>query len=125
MTFEADLYAALSGAAGLTALVGTEIHPSHAIDGVSSRTYIVYTPVTAEPLYSLAGAGTMTRVRLQVDCYAEDQDMCMNVALAVVDAIPQTGALCRGAHSNQDFGLDEEVRLFRRIVEFSIFHRST
>ena len=125
MTFETDLYALLSGSSGLTAVVGDRIVPSYASEGVSARSYVVYTPVSMEPIYSIAGAGNMTRVRLQVDCYAEDPDSCMAIATEVISAIPQTGALHRAAHSTQDFGLDESVRLFRRIVEFSIFHRSS
>jgi hypothetical protein len=123
MTFEADLYAALSGAAGLTALVENRIGPSH--DQTPTAPYVVYTPIFGESFYTLAGASSMTRVRLQVDCYADHPDTSAAIAEAVIDAIPQSGALHRASHSNQDLGMEEDTRLFRRMVEFSIFHRSS
>jgi hypothetical protein len=123
MTFESDLYAALSGAAGLTALVGNRISPSH--DQTPTAPYVVFTPIYGESFYTLAGASTMTRVRLQVDCYADHPDTAASIAEAVIAAIPQSGFLHRSSHSNQDFGMEEETRLFRRMVEFSVFHRSS
>jgi hypothetical protein len=123
MTFESDLYAALSGAAGLTALVGTRISPSH--EQTPTAPYVVYTPIFGESFYTLAGASSMTRVRLQVDCYADHPDTSAAIAEAVISAIPQSGALHRASHSNQGLGMEEDTRLFRRLVEFSIFHRSS
>ena len=122
MSFESDLYAVLSGAAGLTALVGARIVPSHEPSPVAP--YVVYTPVFGGNLYVLSGASDMERVRVQVDCYAEDTDTAAAIALAVIAAIPQTGSFCRTGHSNQDLGLEENTRLYRRMCEFSIFRRT-
>jgi hypothetical protein len=123
VTFEADLYAALSGAAGLSALVGNRIGPSH--EQTPTAPYVVYTPIFGESFYTLSGASSMTRVRLQVDCYADHPDTSAAIAEAVIAAIPQSGALHRASHSNQDLGMEEDTRLFRRMVEFSLFHRSS
>lgn len=123
MSFESDLYAELSGDAGLTALVSDRIYPSHASEGAEAP-YVVYAPIFNEAIYALEGAGNMSKVRLQVDCYAEDPDEAASVARAVIAAIPESGALLRASHSNQDLGLEEGTRLFRRLLEFSIFHRS-
>lgn len=122
MTFEADFYAALAGAAGLTSLVGNKIAPSH--EQTPSAPYVVYTPVFGENFYSLGGASTMERVRVQVDCYADDPDTAASIALAVIAAIPQSGALHRASHSNQDLGMEDGTRLYRRMVEMSVFRRS-
>jgi hypothetical protein len=122
VTFETDLYAELSGVAGVVALVGDQIHPAHASEGATAP-YIVYTPIFSEPFYGLDGESNMTRLRLQVDCYSEDVDEAAAMARAVIDAIPQSGALHRVAHNNQDLGIEDDTRLFRRLVEFTIFHR--
>jgi hypothetical protein len=121
MTFESDLYAALAGSAGLSALVADRISPSHEQQPVAP--YVVYTPIFSDSLYSLAGASSMTRIRLQVDCYAEDADSAMAIASAVINAVPQSGALHRASHSNHDLGMETDTRLYRRMVEMSIFHR--
>lgn len=125
MTFESDLYSLLSSSSGLTNLVGDRIVPSHRIEGVGTP-YLVYTVVQQTPFYYMeSGAGNMSRVLLQVDGYAEDPDTAALIALAVVAAIPQTGALHRADHTNRDLGMEEDTRLFRRMVEFSLFHRTS
>jgi hypothetical protein len=125
VSFETDLYAELSSDAPLVALVGNEIVPSHASQGVSAREFVVYTPIFNEAKYDLDGDTGAARVRLQVDCYSETQDGAAEIARAVIAAIPETGwPLHRTGHSNQDLGLESETRLFRRLVEFSIHHRS-
>ena len=123
MSFETDLYAELSGDAGLGALVGERISPSHQSEG-SVAPYVVYTPIFDDTRYDLDGDTDLRKVRLQVDCYADDPDEAMAIADAVIAAIPVTGfPLHRTAHSEQDLGLEPDTRLFRRMLEFSIFHR--
>lgn len=124
MSLETDFYAALAGAAGLVALVGDEIVPAHESAGAQSRKYVVYTVVFDETRYDLDGPTNLRKVRMQVDCYAEDPDTAMAIADAVIAAVPYTGwPLHRTAHHEQDLGLEEGTRLFRRMLEFSIFHR--
>lgn len=123
MSFETDLYAALSGNAPLAALVSDRIGPSHAAEGVAPP-YVVYTPIYNEARYDLEGATGVSKVRLQVDCYSEDVDQAAAIALAVIEAIPETGwPLHRTGHADQDLGLEPGTRFFRRLVEFSLFHR--
>jgi hypothetical protein len=123
MSLESDLYAQLSGSAGLTALVSDRIWPSYAADGTATP-YVVYSPIFDGAIYFLEGTSDETRARVQIDCYAEDPDTAAAVALAVIAAIPQTGDIHRAAHFNQDLGIEPGTRLYRRLLEFSIFHRS-
>lgn len=129
MSLESDLYAELSGDAGLTALVGVRIWPSVASEGTSTP-YVVYAPIFHEGIYGLDGEATnQSRARVQIDCYSEDPDEAAAIARAVIAAIPQSSSnganpIHRAAHSNQDLGLEPGTRLFRRMLEFSIFHRS-
>ena len=123
MSFESDLYSKLVAAAGLNAIVGSRISPSH--DEKPSSPYVVYTTVFGEAFYSLAGASTQTRTRVQIDCYAEDPDTAADIAREVISAIPESGALHRASHSNHDLGREVETSLYRRMVEMSIFHRSS
>ena len=131
MSFETDLYAVLSVDAGLVALVGDRIEPSHSgapIPDVNGeiQPYVVYTPIFNEERYDLDGEGGLARVRLQVDCWAQHHDTAAEVARAVIAAIPVTGfPLHRTDHSNQDLGFEEGTRLYRRLIEFAVFHRST
>jgi hypothetical protein len=122
VSFESDFYSTIA-VAGVTTLVGTEIWPSHASEGASSP-YITYTTVYDEPFYSIDGESNVTRVRVQVDCYSEDVDQAASISRAVINSIPESGTLCRVRHTNQDMGLETETRLFRRMVEFTIFYRS-
>lgn len=125
MSFESDLYSALMASAGLTALVSDRVEPSHASKGATPP-YVVYTPIFNDERYDLDGPGGLAHVRLQVDCYAEDADAAAAIARAVIAAVPSTGwPLHKTAHSNQDLGLEAETRLYRRLVELSIVHRST
>lgn len=122
MSFESDLYTVLSVAA-VTALVSDRIVPSHMSEG-SLPPYIVYTPIFDDRRYDLDGETNLSKVRTQIDCYAEDPDTAASIAEAVIAAIPETGwPLHRTAHSEQDLGLEPDTRLFRRMLEFSIFHR--
>ena len=123
MSFESDIYSVLA-VAGVTSLVSDRIYPAHASEG-TARPYVVYTPIFSEPIYHLDGSTNKhTRIRLQVDCYSEDVDQAAQIARAVIDAVPQSGALHRTAHNDQDLGLEEDTRLFRRLIEFTIFYRS-
>ena len=122
MSFETDFYAAISVSA-VASLVGGRISPSHQSEG-SVPPYVVYTPIFNETRYDLDGPLNARKVRVQVDCYAEDPDSVMAIAAAVVAAVPVTGwPLHRTAHTEQDLGLEPDTRLFRRMLEFSIFHR--
>lgn len=122
MSFETDFYAAISVPA-VSALVSGRISPSHQSEA-SAPPYVVYTPIFNETRYALEGPLDGRKVRVQVDCYAEDPDTAMAIAASVVAAIPVTGwPLHRTAHTEQDLGLEPDTRLFRRMLEFSIFHR--
>ena len=124
MTFETDLYAEFSSDGTLVGLVGDQIMPSHGSEGAEPP-FVVYLPMI-EPRYDLDGQTALSRVRLQVDCYAETPDHAAAVAAAVIGAIPQSGwPLHRTGHTEQDLGLEDGTRLFRRMLEFSIVHRST
>lgn len=125
MSFESDFYAKLIAASGLTALVSEQIVPSDASQGASAP-YVVYTPIFNDARYDLDGEGDMARVRVQVDCYAEKPDDAAAIALAVIAAIPQTGwPVHRAGHVNQDLGLEPGTRLYRRMVEMVVFHRTS
>lgn len=123
MSLETDFYAAISVSA-VSSLVGGRVTPSHMSEGALPP-FVVYTPIFAEPRYDLEGQTTLTKGRIQVDCYAEDADTAMAIADAVIAAVPVTGwPLHRTGHTEQDLGMETDTRLFRRMLEFDIFHRS-
>lgn len=124
MSFETDLYAELAADADLAALVADRIVPSH--QDQPAAPYVVYTPIFNAENYDLDGPTGVSRVRLQVDCYAEDQDTARLIGTAVIAAVPESGWPLHGICINeQDLGLDPGARLVRRMVEFRLFHKSS
>lgn len=121
MTFESDVYAAMIASSELTALIGDRLTPSHHSHGTQAP-YAVYTTIFADGAYDLDGPTGLERVRLQVDCYAETADEARLVAEAVVASIPEEGWPVHGnCINNADF--ESELGLYRRVVEFRLFHR--
>lgn len=124
--WEIDFYEALMSDAALVALVGEEIYPVVAL-GKATPPYVVYGRIETGRRYSLDGFDTeLERIRAEVNVYAERPDDAAAVARAVIVAVPTSGwPLHRTGHSNQDLGLEPATKLYRRMVELSIFHRST
>jgi hypothetical protein len=82
MGFQADLYAALSGNAGLTALIGTRLYPNEAPQD-PTLPYVVYYEF-ATPREQLMDCSIgVSKPRIQYSIYAETYSS----ALAVADAL--------------------------------------
>lgn len=127
MSFESDFNTTLLDFSGLTNLVSVDnIQPGFAAEGIG-RPFVVWTRVFSEPQSGLDGfTSGLERVRVQVDCYAESFDSVIAIASqvrAAVDAVDGDNNL-RGVCINEMDDFEEDTRLYRRMVEFSVFHRS-
>lgn len=124
MSFETEWYSMLN-VAGVTALVGDRIIPVHEAEGTSAP-YVAWQRIATNPANVLEGTTPLSnRVRVQVDCYAEDFDSSIELAAAVRAAVPGYGGTLHGLCINEfDLGFEVQARLFRRVLEFSMFHRS-
>jgi hypothetical protein len=126
MTFESELLALLQAQSSLTDLVADRVFPVHELGGTPpGRPYVAYLVVFAEPRNTLDGPGDISKVRLQVDCYADDFDTAAALGRALQAAIPSAGGTLHGLciNAGQDF-FESDVRLYRRMLEFSLFHRT-
>ena len=126
MSFEADFYAALVADATLVAVVANRVYPELAPQAPTAP-FVVFTRVFTEPKNSLDGFATnLEKIRVQVDCYAVAFDDLIALSAAVAAAVPDDGTWpVHGLLINEvDFGLEENTRLLRRMLEFSVFHRS-
>lgn len=88
MTLEEAIYARLSGAAPVAALVGTRIYPILAPQG-AALPYVVFTRQETENLAHLGGRGTHDRVQVTVQALAEDTVSARAVAAALQDALDE------------------------------------
>lgn len=125
MSFESEWYGLLIAAQPLTAIVPEiKMTPVHFTEGVQPP-YMTWQRIFTEPRNSLEGNESgANRIRLQVDCYAADFDTVMDMATALRAAVPASGGTLHGICINEfDSGLEEQTRLFRRVVEFSLFHK--
>lgn len=114
----------LLASAAVTALVSDRIFPVLA-EQSCTRPYIVYSRASSDPQNSLGGfTAALERIRWQVDCYAETFDSAIAIAAAVRAAVAAGGSGIQGICINELDFFEDDTRLFRRLVEFSVFHRS-
>ncbi len=84
MSSEIALYAILSGAAGVTALVSTEIHPGILPQSVAiTQSAISFRQVSDAAVGKFGADSDLTRARLQIDCWANKYDKARAIAKAV------------------------------------------
>lgn len=124
MSFESSFYTLLSGNAALVALVAERIYPVQAPQGVDTP-YLCWQRVASEPQNGLGGfTGQLERVRVQVDAYATEFDPAIAIAAAVRTAVQAATTPIRGITINEMDFYESETRLFRRMLELSLFYRS-
>lgn len=124
--FENDLASALRGYTALTDLLTNG--PDDILPVRNVRTpvtpSVIWQVVNYEPQVSLAGfTGQLEKVRLQVDVYATTFDSCIAIA-AQVKAALNASTNPRGFCMNESDGFEDNVTQFRRVVEFSLYHRT-
>ena len=90
MSIESDLYATLSGAAGVTALVSTRIYPN-LVPEATANPCIDYALIAGTRLHTLIGQNDMERKLIQISCHGDTYASAKAVADAVVAALQGNG----------------------------------
>lgn len=112
MSAESQLYAALSGHAGLGALVGTRIYPDAMPEGTAYPA-LVYTRIGTDPTYTIGGTLVCEDVSLQMQCWATTRESSNAVAAQVVAALAAAGE----RHAGQQSAIDPEDGLYAATVD--------
>lgn len=115
MSAESVLYAALSGHAGLGALVDTRIYPD-VLPEEAAYPAVVFARVATDPTYNLAGALLCEDVELQIGAWSTTRGEADAVAAQVVAALAASGQ----RHVAQESGYDEDVGLYAATVSVEL-----
>ena len=116
MTAEEQLYAALSGRAGLTALVGLRIYPD-ALPENAPLPAVVFVRASTNPTYTIGGVLVAEDVRLAITGWAETRAEVEPVGDQIRLALEATG----NQITDRSSGFDNEVGLFAVTIEFDMF----
>lgn len=116
MSAETELYALLSSAAGLTALVGTRIYPD-AIPEDAVLPAVVYARTSTEPVLSVSGQKFAETARLSVSAWAKTR----TAAAAAADQIEAALLAAWQPASNRSSVFDGEVGLYAATVDSDWF----
>lgn len=86
MSVESDFYALMSGAVGVTAIVGARIYPDVLPENCVYPA-VVFARSTTERIYGLSGNCFGGDVSLNVGCWAETRGVADSLAAAVIAAL--------------------------------------
>lgn len=114
---EEDIFTALSGFAGLSALVSDRIYPLRLPQG-GSLPAIVYTRVSGERVNNLDGEN-IQNPRYQVDCWAENYAGA-KAAAAQVELAFAASTLQAVLIADRD-DKDDTVKIYRVSMDFSVW----
>lgn len=119
MSAETELYAALSGQAGLTALVSTRIYPDAIPEG-KPLPAVVYIRSSTQPTYTIGGVLVCEDVHFMITGWAESR----SDADAVADEIAAALTLAGNPSLDRSGGFDAETGLFAASIECDWFWSS-
>lgn len=83
------VYQTLSAAAPVVAIAGTRISGSGYSTQGTDQPYVVWQVVTTSPANTLACLPDSDDIRIQVDCYAKNENTARNLATAVRNALEE------------------------------------
>ncbi len=125
MAIEADLFAALTGHAGLSALVGSRVYP---LILPQNPTYpaVTYQRISTPMAQVVTGAVAAASTRFQVNVWANTYSSAVNVAAQIRAALlAMTGATVT-VHEvlldNETEGWADESGIYSRILDVIILH---
>lgn len=113
MSIESDIYDALSGAAGLTALVSDRIYPSAIAQGAALPA-VAFARVETEYMNTLAPATALTRARVAVQAWGPVQADVEAVGDAIEAALLAVNVPPEARYAT----FDAEMGLYGVTVEF-------
>lgn len=117
MSAETDLYAALSGRAGLTALVSLRIYPDAIPEG-DALPAVVYQRASTDPVTTIGGSTMAESVRFEISAWADTRASAEAVADQVSSAVSGSG----NPFTDRTSGFDGECGLYAVTVSCDWWH---
>jgi hypothetical protein len=85
--------------------------------------FIVYTRVSSNRLYSLAGYSNLEYPRMQIDCYGVTYPEVKSLSEAVITAM--RGSITFGTELDDPQEIFEDDETFRISIDFSVWNNET
>lgn len=115
---EDEVYAVLSGAAAVTAIVGSGIYLARMEQGAALPA-LVFQRISTTPSSTLSGINPTTRARLQVDAWAETFAEADALAAAARAAL----LLSKSIWLDQRYLFENDTRVHRVSMDFSVWYQ--
>ena len=119
MSAETEVYAALSGHAGLTAIVSTRIYPDVLPEKTIYPAVVFSRNQPSNPIYSISGHYFGADVSLQVGCWGNTRTEADAAGAQAEAALIAAGMLPNGKNS----GYDPETDLYASIITVEILEQ--
>ena len=118
MSAETEVYAALSGHAGLTAIVAARIYPD-VLPEKTTYPAVVFSRESTNPIRSISGHYFGADVSLQIGCWGNTRTEADAAGTQAEAALIASGMFPRGKNS----GYDPETDLYASIIEVEILEQ--
>jgi hypothetical protein len=126
MTIESDLKAHLQAASAISAIVDDRITPLVREEGSSSDS-VTYSIIAGDPMPNLDGSdSSLANYRVQIDSWSRNHSTVMSLAAAIsarMGIAADTFRAVKLPTHLDDF--EFQTKLYRRMLEFSVWHRSS
>lgn len=116
MTAEESIYAALSGNAGVTALVGSRIYPDTIAEGQTGAA-VVYARSETEPVITIGGTKLAERATIHLEAWADSREE----AGAVIDACEAALLAAQIFPLNRASAYDPEVEAYAGVLDVVVW----
>lgn len=109
----------------LKPLVKSCVWPMVRPSGQTGTPYIVYTPISTNPLVVIGGWAGHKQIRMQIDVYADtltEAEELSNDLILVLEALTTISAEVIDGGTGS---FEQDTRLFRQTTEFNIWEQTT
>lgn len=107
------VYQTLSAAAPVVSIAGTRISGSGNSTQGTAQPYVVWQVITTSPENTLSCAPDSDDIRIQVDCYATNETVVRNLAIAVRDALEEPAYMLMAWND-----YESDTKLYRWSMDF-------
>ena len=116
MAIESELRTQILSSSEVTDIIGTELYPSVKPQNVKPP-YAIYHIISDNDTQCMSGAITMSKVRVQIDCYSYKYSEVIQLRQAVKDSV--IGFKASNSFNSYD-GYDDETEFYKKILDFKI-----
>lgn len=119
---EASIFTALTGASGVSAIVGSRVYPLVIPQGAALPA-VTYTRISGPLEMSLSGGAGLESVRVQIDAWATSYAAVKDLAAELRSAMLSATAFQVASVSDRDL-FEDETSVFRVSTDFTVWHRA-